>query len=95
MMEGVLAHSLEVMTLTSEVKELTVEGRTYKYFDLVKIGGREYQKLPFCLRILFEACIRKAASTSDPSLASVWSWSASEILNRVRFFKFQNMNMKN
>ena len=78
-----LKHSLGAMSLTPEVNILEVEGRAYKYFDLLKIGDQsEYKRLPYCLRIIYETCVRRAALTSDPDIAAVWATSASEVISR-------------
>ncbi len=40
------------------VKELSVEGRTYKYYD-VTVLGQDYERLPYCLRIMMECMMRR------------------------------------
>ena len=80
-----LAQSIEAMSLDVELKTMTSEGRTYKYFDVISIaGGQEYDKLPYCLRIFYENCIRQAAihASKDPNLSKVWVNSALSILQR-------------
>ena len=85
-MEGAtddLAASLEALSLDIKMENLTVDGRTYKYFDVVNIAGPEYQKLPFCLRIFYENCVRQAALTvSKDNLSAVWVNAANAILKR-------------
>ena len=63
-----------------DLKEMEVEGRRYKYFDLSQV--KSIEKLPFCLRIMYESCVRTAWQTSDPDIAQVWLSSAQQILNR-------------
>ena len=81
-----LAQSLETMCLDVELKTMTSEGRNYKYFDVISIaGGQEYyEKLPYCLRIFYENCVRQAAihASKDPNLSKVWVNSALSILQR-------------
>ena len=79
-----LAQSIEAMSLDVELKTMTSEGRTYKYFDVISIGGQDYNKLPYCLRIFYENCIRQAAihASKDPNLSKVWVNSALSILQR-------------
>ncbi len=45
--------------MESLVKNLEVESRTYKFFDIADLG-EEYTRLPFCLRILLESLVRKS-----------------------------------
>ena len=77
--------ALEAMSLANHcqnpnLKTIEVEGRQYKFFDLSKV--KNFHKLPFCLRIMYESCVRSAWQSSDPDIAKVWSVSAQHILNR-------------
>ena len=63
-----------------DLKTITVEGRQYKYFNLSQV--KNFHKLPFCLRIMYESCIRIAWQSSDRDIAQVWTASAQQILNR-------------
>ena len=69
---------LKVLDLNAKLKSLTIEGRTYKYFDLSEIP--QIHKLPYCLRILLESCLRQ--SLKDETLSEVWITSAQDILEQ-------------
>lgn len=74
------ALSLDNHCQNPNLKTIEVEGRQYKFFDLSKV--KNFHKLPFCLRIMYESCVRSAWQSSDPDIAQVWSASALQILNR-------------
>ncbi|RWS31096.1 cytoplasmic aconitate hydratase-like isoform X1 [Leptotrombidium deliense] len=40
------------------IKSLIVDGDEYKYFDLVSLNDPRYEKLPFSIKVLLEACVR-------------------------------------
>ena len=74
------ALSLDNHCQNPNLKTIEVEGRQYKFFDLSKV--KNFHRLPFCLRIMYESCVRSAWQSSDPDIAQVWSASALQILNR-------------
>jgi aconitate hydratase len=46
------------MVYSSLLKEVTVEGKTYKYYDLLALKDERYEKLPISIRYLLEAAVR-------------------------------------
>lgn len=40
------------------VKEVDVEGTTYKYYSLLGLNDERVQKLPFSIRVLLESALR-------------------------------------
>ena len=79
-LDALEALSLDNHCQNPNLKTIEVEGRQYKFFDLSKV--KNFHKLPFCLRIMYESCVRSAWQSSDTDIAQVWSASALQILNR-------------
>ena len=40
------------------VKDLTVGGKTFKYYDLLALNDARYLTLPFSIRVLLESAVR-------------------------------------
>ena len=75
-----LEKSLNNLGLENPIRELKVDGRKYKYFDLK--SENRLNTLPFCLRILYENCVRKAHLVLEKDISEVWQTSAQIILTR-------------
>jgi len=61
--------------------DLSVNGKTYIYFDLVKYcqeTGKSIDRLPFSLRILLEGCLRNSGANgfTDDQARTVVNWTA-------------------
>lgn len=55
-------------------KNLTVDGKTYEYFDITGVGG--FEKMPFSLRVLLENLLRfedgRTVSVEDVQAVTAW-----------------------
>ncbi|MFA5573693.1 MAG: aconitate hydratase AcnA [Brumimicrobium sp.] len=58
------------------VKELSVNGKTYKYSSLKDLEGADVERLPFSIRILLENIIRNydGFSVTDEHIETIKSW---------------------
>jgi aconitate hydratase len=40
------------------LKDLEIDGETYHFYDIAKLGVEKYDRLPYCIRVLFESAVR-------------------------------------
>ena len=60
------------------VKELEVEGRRYRYYD-VTLLGEDYSRLPYSLRVLVECLVRRGHASGRH--AAAWRQSVARLLD--------------
>ena len=51
------------------VKELEVEGKTYKYYSLPSLNDERVNKLPFSVRVLLESALRNCDEFNVKSIS--------------------------
>eukprot|EP01135_Chromosphaera_perkinsii_P005395 Nk52_evm3s345 gene=Nk52_evmTU3s345 len=71
------------------VREVEVQGESFKYFDVKSIDETEYKKLPYCIRILLESLVRNCnhleVKRKDVDALLHWCDKGDEVV-RVPFF---------
>ncbi|CDW88502.1 aconitate hydratase 1 family protein [Stylonychia lemnae] len=63
----------------SVVKELEVDGQTYKYFSLLALNDERVQKLPFSIRVLLESALRNCDefNVKSSDIETILNWTES------------------
>ncbi len=56
------------------VRDLEVEGRRYRYYD-VTLLGEDYLRLPYSLRVMLECAVRRG-HRAEAATADAWKESA-------------------
>ena len=61
---------------------LIVDGKSFRFYNLSRLFGREYDKLPYSLRILLECLVRKSDKDDDDSQHEddVWRTNIDKVL---------------
>ena len=50
---------MEAQNYNHLLKELTVQGQTYKYYSLKGLNDERLSRLPYSVRVLLECAVRK------------------------------------
>ncbi len=62
------------------VRRLDIDGKSYRYYDVRGGLGERYARLPYSVKVMVEAMVRRADGESDERLAAVWKESAERAL---------------
>ena len=63
------------------LSKLSVDGKCYRFYDLVRVCGPQYERLPFAVRILLECLIRKSHEDRAQHGGDVWRDNVRKLLD--------------
>ncbi|XP_072946717.1 cytoplasmic aconitate hydratase-like [Epargyreus clarus] len=63
------------------VKTLTINGKTYKYFDVSSLSPK-YDRLPYSIRVLLESCVRNCDNFQvlEKDVQNVLEWETNQVV---------------